>query len=142
MKRKSGKPQKWEWALSIGLTLSGLLLMLPIFPELLRERLPPVLLSTGSILLVIAILQFFIFKSLPPEEQREREREYRDERNVMISEKAANMVLAGETVGLLVLIVVYGLLFENQAVFQLLVWVNFFRMVGMVLTQWLVGRKY
>ena len=78
MKQVNGKPKKWQWMLSVGLILTGLLLQLPPFPGVLRDRLAPPLLISGFVVLLVLWRRVEKFEDLPLEEQKEREREDRD----------------------------------------------------------------
>lgn len=150
MKQVNGKPKKWQWMLSVGLILTGLLLQLPPFPGVLRDRLAPPLLMSGFVVLLVLWRRVEKFEDLPLEEQKEREREDRDERNQMIYEKAAWRCWQGETVLFIAAYILAGLFWEkipviNQTsprIFSLLLLLYWIRILIFELVRWWMNRKY
>lgn len=142
MRQRKGKPSKWEWGLAAGSLLAGLLLLLPSAPALLREKLPSVLIPVGLILLLLYGLQYALYRTLPQADQRERDRADRDERSEMIQGKAAVIQLDLETALLIILLILFGLYFEDRTVVNLLLWVNVFRLLTIQAIRWWLNRKY
>ena len=142
MKPTRGKPKKWQWATAAGFLLAGLLLLPPFVPAFLREKLPHIFLSVGLILLLATIFQNVYYKNLPIDEQKERDREDRDERATMVHMRSASILMDVETGLMVVLLIVYGVYWDNWEICSLLLWINFFRIFAIEFSRWLVNRKY
>lgn len=144
MKQIKGKPTKWQWALAAGMTLAGLLLMLPFFPEAIHERLSPILTVAGSIVLVMLFYRKEKYDDLPLAEQKERDREDRDERNQMLFEKTSWLCWQGETI-LFVAAFIISILFIDsidRRIWQLFLLFYWIRSLIFELIRWLMSKKY
>lgn len=150
MKQNRGKPSKGLWVMCLGLILTGLLFLLPVFPEYLRERLPPVLVMSGFFALLVLWRRKEKYDDLPPEEQKELDREDRDERNQMIYEKTAWRCWQGETALFLVVYLAAALFWEkipvlNQVDYRIYSWglmIYWVRILIFEGVRWWMNRKY
>lgn len=150
MKQNRGKPSKGLWAACLGLILVGLLFLLPVFPEYLRERLPPVLVMSGFFALLLLWRQKEKYDDLPPEKQKELDRENRDERNQMVYEKTAWRCWQGETVLFFTTYLAVLLFWDKipvlgQLDYRIFSWVLpvlWVRILIFELVRWWLNRKY
>lgn len=150
MKQNRGKPSKGLWAMCLGLILTGLLLLLPVFPEYLRERLPPVLVMSGFFALLVLWRRKEKYDDLSPEEQKELDREDRDERNQMIYEKTACHCWRGETALFFITYLAAALFWDiipalrqiDYRIFSWILLIYWVRILIFGLVRWLLNRKY
>ena len=145
MRKSRGKPKKWEWALALGMILTGLLLELPFVPELLRGRLAAILLPTGLVFFLVLFCQKERYEDLPCEEQKEMDREERvDERGRMLRGRAAWLSWQVETVLLLVGLLAVVVFFEDfdLDVFRGLLLLWWLRLLMIEFFRWRLEKKY
>ena len=136
--------------MAAALIVSGALLQMSVFPEVLRVRLAPALLGSGICVLLILWRSAEVYADLPLEEQKELDRQDRDERNQMILEKTAWRCWQGETVVLAVAYIFLALFLEkipvlNQLdyrIFSLALTAYWIRILIFELVRWLMQRKY
>lgn len=150
MRQRKGKPSRRDWGMAAALIVSGALLQMSVFPEVLRVRLAPALLGSGICVLLILWRSAEVYADLPLEEQKELDRQDRDERNQMILEKTAWRCWQGETVVLAVAYIFLALFLEkipvlNQLdyrIFSLALTAYWVRILIFELVRWLMQRKY
>lgn len=150
MKQIKGKPARWQWITSLGLIVTGLLFLLPIFPDDIRDRMPELLAIPGFVVLLFLWRRKEKYEDLPLEEQRELDLEDRDERNQMIYEKAAWRCWQGETVLFCVAYLVLLLFWDkvpalSQLDYRIFSWflpVYWIRILFFELVRWWLNRRY
>ncbi len=148
MKQIKGKPSRWQWIMSLGLIVAGLLLALPVFPEEIRDNIPHLLVVPGFVVLLFLWRRKEKYDDLPLEEQRKLDLEDQDERNQMIYEKAALRCWQGETVlmiaGLILAIPLRNLwqLELGYKVFYLVLLLYWVRILVFEGVRWWMNRRY
>lgn len=150
MKQVNGKPRRWQWVLCLGMIGTGLLLLTPVFPEELGNRLSEVLVVSGFLVLLVLWRRKEKYEDLSPEEQRELDLQDQDERNQVIYEKTAWRCWQGETVLFLLAYVVLALFadkigFLASVDYRIFSWVllaYWVRILIFELVRWWMNRKY
>lgn len=150
MKQVNGKPKRWHWILCLGMIGAGLLLLTPVFPEELGNRLSQVLVVSGFLVLLVLWRRKEKYEDLPLEKQKELDREDRDERNQMIYEKTAWRCWQGETVLFVLAYLVLALFADkisflahvNYRIFSWILLAYWVRLLLFELVRWWMNRKY
>lgn len=137
MNERKAKPLRGELSTCIAVTVCGLNMHKSFLPDTLWARLFPVLIILGLVLCIV-----MLFLDMTKGTEQELAREERDERNLMIQDRASWFCWRAENVLLLVVWACFLLFSPLEWVSYVLYWIIILRYWLFFATRWWMNRKY